>query len=445
MNSFRKTSCKILSLILALVFVTASLVSCMGESAYEIAVRNGFDGSEREWLDSLKGENGEDGKNGEDGTDGKDGENGTDGENGKDGLSSGSDAAKATAFAIRSAVSIFCTFEKYQYAGYGRDPIATEYSSAGAGVVYKFDKESGDAYIITNYHVVHDADSISSNGISEKIKLYLYGMHYEEMHIEAEFVGGSSTYDIALLKVEGSEMLKSANVKEITLANSDDVTEGSLALAIGNPESKGISVTSGIVSVNSEYVKMNSVVGSGTTEMRLMRIDTPVNHGNSGGGLFNENGHLVGIVNAKLESSDIENMGYAIPSNIVYAVAENIINNYENKNRSGVYKATVGIVIKMEESYSVYDEENEKTLIHEKVVVSEVSAGSAAEGKLKVGDVLVKISCADNVRDINRRFTAIDFILSLGEGDEVTFTVERDGVTVEEKLTLDASLFSRVA
>lgn len=441
MKSIKITSCRIISFLLVLVFALA-FVSCAGESAYDIAVRHGFDGSEREWLKSLKGENGMDGA---DGADGADGEDGTNGENGKDGLSSGGDASKATSHAIRSAVSVFCKFEKYQYAGYLRDPIVTEYSSAGAGVIYKLDKENGNAYIITNYHVVYDDNSISSNGISEQIELYLYGMQYEGMYMEAEFVGGSSTYDIAILKVEGNEILKSTDVKEVTLDNSDYVTEGTLALAIGNPESNGISVTSGIVSVNSEYVKMSAIVGSGTTEMRLMRIDTPVNHGNSGGGLFNESGHLIGIVNAKLESSDIENMGYAIPSNVVYAVSENVINNYENENRSGVYKATVGIVIKMEESTFVCDEESGKTYIREKVVVSEVSAGSAAEGVLKVGDILVKMSCGDDVREINRRFTAIDFILSLSEGDEVTFILERDGAPVEAKLKLDESLFARVA
>ena len=448
MKGFKISLKKMLSLLLVTVMLTFALASCAGESAYDIAVRNGFEGSEADWLESLKGENGKDGSDGKDGADGengKDGEDGKDGENGKDGISYGSDASMAASVAIRSAVSIFATFEQKQYAGQGREPIISEFSGSGAGVVYKLDKERGDAYIITNYHVVYDADCISENGISKKIELYLYGLHYNEMRIDATFIGGSMTHDLAVLKVEGSEVIKSANVTEITLANSDNVAAGELAVAIGNPESDGISVTSGVISVDSEYVKMKATSGVGNTEMRLMRIDTPVNHGNSGGGLFDKNGRLIGIVNAKLESSEIENIGYAIPSNIAYSVAENVISNYENKARSGVYKATLGVLLKAQDFCSVFDKENMKTVIQEKVTVSEVTRGSASDGKLLVGDVIIAVSCDGVSREVNRRFTVIDFILSLSEGDEVTFTVERGGEMLDVSIKLDSSLFTRVS
>ena len=442
---------KAVSLLLLISLIAVFLVSCEGESAYEIAVRNGFEGSEKEWLESLVGKDGSDGKDGKDGENGKDGINGADGqdgkdgEDGKDGVSADGDAASSAAVAIRSAVSIFCKFKKYQYVGYGKDPTVSEYTGNGAGVIYRLDKENGNAYVVTNYHVVYDRESISTDGISEDITLYLYGLQYKEMAIKATFVGGSATYDLAVLKIENSETLKSSSAIETVLVNSDDVAVGSLALAIGNPNSDGISVTSGVVSVDSETVKMDVGTGSGSVDMRLMRIDTPVNHGSSGGGLFDGKGRLIGVVNAKLESDGTENVGYAIPSNIVYAVSENVINNYEKASKSGLYKAVLGLMIKTDGVYSLYDPVSERTLIREEVVVSEITAGSASDGFLKVGDKLMAVSCDGVSREINRRFTASDFIMSLAEGSEVTFKVERDGEIKEIKITLDASVFSRVA
>ena len=445
---------KAVSTVILASFIALSLASCVGESAYEIAVRNGFEGSESEWLESLVGKNGtdgRDGKDGENGTDGKDGENGKDGQNGKDGedgkdgASSDGSAAASAASAIRTSVSIFCKFKKYQYVGIGKDPTVSEYTGNGAGVIYRLDKENGNAYIVTNYHVVYDSSSSSPNGISEDITLYLYGLQYKEMAINATFVGGSATYDLAVLKIENSDILKNSNATATELFNSDDVAVGTLAVAIGNPNSDGISVTSGIISVDSENVKMNMGTGSGSVEMRLMRMDTPVNHGSSGGGLFDGKGRLIGIVNAKLESSDVENIGYAIPANIVYAVSENVINNYERSSKSGMYKAVLGLMLKTDDVCSVYDEASDRILIRESVVVSQITAGSVADGTLKVGDKLISVSCNGISREINRRFTASEFVMSLGALDEVVFIVERDGATIEVKITLEESIFSRVS
>ncbi len=451
MNSFKKSVCKSLSVLLAALFLVGTLASCAGESAYDIAVRYGFEGDEEEWLDSLKGKDGkdgEDGKNGENGKDGlngQDGENGKDGKDGKDGLSLGNNASVASAIGLRSAVSVFSFFEKNEYAGYGREPKVTPYSSAGAGVFYKLDSKSGDAYIVTNYHVVYDKSSNTSDKISDDIKIYLYGQHYDEKAISAQYIGGSMNYDIAVLKVEKSEILKNADALPVVLADSDSVTAGSIAVAIGNPESGGISVTSGIVSVDSEYVDVSSPTGSGAIEMRVMRIDTPVNHGNSGGGLFDSSGRLIGIVNAKTEIEGVDDFGYAIPSNVVYAVTENIINNHEKANRSGLYKATVGIGIKVEDSSAVFDEEKMQTVIKETITVSEITEGSAAEGIFEVDDRLISVSCNGLTREVKRLFTSIDFILALSAGDEITFTVERNGEIITLSLVLKEASFSKVA
>jgi serine protease Do len=214
---------------------------------------------------------------------------------------------------------------------------------------------------------------------------------------------------------------------------------------VGNPESGGISVTSGIISVDSEYVDISSPKGVGSIEMRVMRIDTPVNHGNSGGGLFDSNGRLIGIVNAKSDIEDVDDIGYAIPSNVVYAAAENIRNNYEKEGRSGVYKATIGMGIKMESSAAVFDEEKMQVLIREEIFVSELTEGSLAEGVFEVGDKLISMSSGNLTREVRRLFTPIDFILSLSAGDEITFTVERGGEVIELKIVLAEEAFSKVA
>ena len=120
----------------------------------------------------------------------------------------------AASKALLSAVSISCTFRvtyTTTWPTYGT--YTSEVSSAGAGVIYQLDKEKGNAYIITNYHVVYnvDADTAATDGISTDIKLYLYGQEYADYAINAEYVGGSMNYDIAVLRVTGSEILMQSN------------------------------------------------------------------------------------------------------------------------------------------------------------------------------------------------------------------------------------------
>ena len=111
----------------------------------------------------------------------------------------------------------------------------------------------------------------------------------------------------------------------MSVFDSEMINVGESAIAIGNPEGNGFSTSLGIVSVDSEYIEMTGADGVTNVEFRVMRIDTAVNGGNSGGGLFNSKGELIGIVNAKIQSTTVENIAYAIPSNLAAAVADNII------------------------------------------------------------------------------------------------------------------------
>ena len=151
------------------------------------------------------------------GKDGSDGVNGEDGALVIDGYESVIDGyesviSAASAKGLRSAVSIVCNFKATVQQGGWRPGYGStttkEYSSAGSGVIYQLDKNEGDAFIITNYHVVYDASSNRENGISDDISVYLYGSATEERAIKATYVGGSIYYDIAVLRVEDSELLK---------------------------------------------------------------------------------------------------------------------------------------------------------------------------------------------------------------------------------------------
>ena len=122
--------------------------------------------------------------------------------------SDGSSIPATSAKGLRSAVGIVCNFQATIQQGGWRpgssNTTTQDYFSAGSGVIYQMDKTAGDAFIITNYHVVYDASSNTENGISDDISVYLYGSEIEEKAIEATYVGGSLYYDIAVYHVDTS-------------------------------------------------------------------------------------------------------------------------------------------------------------------------------------------------------------------------------------------------
>ena len=350
----------------------------------------------------------------------------------------------AASKAVLSAVSVYCKFEQTTQYRYGMS-WRTETSPvqlAGSGVIYRLDKEKGDAYVITNYHVVYYATADTANHISDDISLFLYGQEAEQYAIPATYIGGSATYDIAVLKVTGSDVLRESAARQAEFADSGDVAILDTAIAVGNPESNGLSATVGCVNVDSEYIEMLSADKSATVQMRLMRIDTPVNSGNSGGGLFNDRGEVIGIVNAKLEDGTVDNIGYAIPSNIARYVADNIIYYCDGTDRECVYRCLLGITVQVTASRAEYvtvsdDDRNVgRVKIVETVCVSEVQEGSLAGGVLQAGDEIRAIRIGDRAVEVTRMYQLIDFMLNARVGDEVIVTVVRGGNTMDLRLTI---------
>lgn len=407
-----------------------------GSSAYQVAVNNGFVGTEEEWLASLKG------KNGIDGTDGNDTltieeiftaakEKGFEG-NFLDFIAQylsiyniSIDNTAAVSKASLSAVSIFCS---------NTSTLAT-YTSAGSGIIYKLDG-NGSAYIITNYHVVYDKNAANNNYISRYIFVLLYGMENIDSAISASYVGGSMTYDIAVLRVENSATLKNSDSRAVTLASDNYVTVGQTAIAIGNPEAKGISATSGIVSVDSETIEMYGADDITRVAFRVMRVDTAINSGNSGGGLFNSDGELIGIVNAKIIDTSIENIGYAIPISTAISVAENIIVNCSSGAKTKMQRCLLGVTTIVESSKATYNAETLKTVISETIKVHEVGETALVKDKLQVGDILVSVLFRDKTYALSRSYVLVDLMLGAFVDETIVISLIRNNTPMEVSITL---------
>lgn len=406
-----------------------------GKSAYEIAVDHGFVGTEQEWLDSLKADNTSFSLDDLYESAQKNGYTGSYLDFLKEYLNASLDGTAMDNSAninraLLSVVSVFAEFTKTQiiYGPWGQSQETTSsYTSAGSGVIYE--KEGGDAYIVTNYHVVYDADS--NTGVSPDIYCYLYGMEPHRgpstNYIACTYVGGSLNYDLAVLKVTDSDILKSSDARAVQIADSNEIAVGEAAITIGNPAANGISVASGIVSVDSEYITMKGADKATSVTFRVMRTDASINEGNSGGGLFNAEGKLIGIVNAKMVTETVEGIGYAIPSTLAKYVVENIIDHCDGEENLKVKKALIGIEVSTYSSKSVYDEAAGIARIEEQVRVEKVTEGSIGQGVVKAGDIIVSLTIDGETHPITRRFQVVDLMLTVRSGDTVVLRVLRDG------------------
>ncbi len=442
----KKTTKTILSALCAATLLLGA--TACGTSAYEIAVQNGYKGTEKEWLATLQGKDGKDGKD----LTARDlyeqaleeGFTGTYIDFCRDVL--GVDVienndADTIASNVTSVVSIYCGFSQTVttggvggiigglIGGGGAPQQQTQYySSAGAGVIIDLDKNTGDALIVTNYHVIYDSDSNARGGISDSIYLYTYGAlnGFDPQNgdqvgdgMKATYVGGAMEYDIAVLSVSGSEYLKSSIATEAVFGDSDVVQPGEKVFAIGNPDGAGIAVTEGIISVESEYIEMTSLDSDTTLQYRVMRTDAAINSGNSGGALFNADGELIGITNAKNASSEVDNMGYALPISQVKNLVENI---KANRAYSGARVATLGIAVQVVKSRACYDEQM-RLRIEEEFEVKQVNMG-AAGNKLKIGDKIKGICINDGEWvTFTRQYQLIDQLLCVRKDDSVQLKV----------------------
>lgn len=332
--------------------------------------------------------------------------------------------------ALNSVVSINCVFN-YSYSsifGSSTDQSA----SAGSGVIIQMseeDKANGNCLIVTNYHVVYDADSSDSKGISQDIRVYLYGLENSSRNkIEAKYIGGSMAHDIAVLKVTGSEILKNSNAVQCEISP-NSVVVGQEVFAIGNPEGDGISVTKGICSVESEQIDMTLSDNLTEGTFRVIRIDAPVNPGNSGGGLFDSNGQLIGIVNAKLIDDTIDCIGYAISKEVSLAVVDKIVKTCDGQNNLTPKFAKLGLSCIAYSYETYYDYDTCSIKIREHIVVSEVAKGGIAEtlgeNGFKSKDLIVSAKYNGKEYKFEKMDDLSNFLLLLDENAVIDIMVKR--------------------
>ena len=296
------------------------------------------------------------------------------------------------------------------------DPSASQkLAGEGSGVIYKIDGDS--AYLVTNNHVVENADSL-------KVKLA------DGTTEDGELVGRDAVSDLAVVKIS-SKNVKSA----IKFADSDATKVGSIAIAIGSPLGSKFSnsVTQGIISGQSRIVPMDlNKDGQADIETTLIQTSAAINPGNSGGALLNKDGDLVGINSSKFSNVDVEGMGFAIPSKEV----QRVIAQLEKDGK--VTRPFIGISqndlanITSRSKTEILKLKSDQT---DGVVVTDTVKGSPAEtAGLKKYDVITKIGDKEikNILELRRGLYAYNV------GDKVELTVLREGKETKVQVTLDA-------
>ena len=267
---------------------------------------------------------------------------------------------------------------------------------AGSGVII-----SEDGYIVTNHHVV--------DGTNKLTVTLRDGTSYD-----AQLIGSDAENDIALIKINATGLTAA------TFGNSNDLVVGDYVVAIGNPlGTLGGTVTDGIISALAREVTIEG------QKMTLLQTNAQISPGNSGGGLFNANGDLVGIVNAKDSATEVEGIAFAIPVN-------NVVNIIKDLKDYGYVtgKISTGMQFVDINSYGSAFYYNVNQL---GVYVLSVDSGSNAE---KAGFTSGDLITAVNGTEVS---TAADIDKALENskvGDTVTFTVSRRGQSTDIKLTL---------
>ena len=275
----------------------------------------------------------------------------------------------------------------------------TTAAAAGSGFIL-----TQDGYILTNYHVVENSNSITVTT-------------YDGTAYDAQLIGYDESNDIAVLKVDATDLTP------VVLGDSDTLNVGDTVVAIGNPLGElTFSLTTGAVSALNRPVTFST----GTT-MNLIQTDCAINSGNSGGALFNLYGEVIGITNAKYSSSSssseasIDNIGFAIPIDQVRSIFESIITN------GYIVKPYIGVTVS-----NVSSESQSYGLPQGAAVRSVTENGPAAEAGLQENDIITTV----NGETITGSNDLVKLVTSSSAGDTLELTVYRQGQTLTLTLTV---------
>lgn len=264
------------------------------------------------------------------------------------------DVSAIVAEAMPSIVAVSTIVQQTGQDMFGRT-YSNESNGAGSGII--FSEADGVLYILTNYHVIEGSSSI---GITFD----------DDTEAQATIKGYDSNADIAVLEVDMSQLSEEtkSSIKVAVLGDSDSLSVGEGAIAIGNALGYGQSTTAGVISAVEREVELTD-----GAVMTFIQTDAAINPGNSGGALLNTRGEVIGINTVKYSDTSVEGMGYAIPINTAMEAVEKILSG-ETVNKTDEDTAYLGI------SGGTVDEETSNRYGYPiGVYVTNVASGSAAE------------------------------------------------------------------
>jgi len=308
---------------------------------------------------------------------------------------------------LKSSV-VAITNESVQQSMFGM----TTNESTGSGVI--FDISSEHVYILTNNHVIENANTLTVS-------------FFGNQTFEAQVIGADPDTDLAVITIDKS-VLPDHYMDQITpviLGDSDDIAVGETAIAIGNPLGYNYTVTVGVISA------VNRFVSSDLNALSLIQTDAAINPGNSGGALVNTKGQLIGINTIKISDTSVEGIGFGIPINSALPVLEELIDKgYVSKPFIGIYGRDLP-----RETAKSYG-------IQQGVVISDfVPHGPAIESDLVLYDMIIEINgvTVENMNDLTSEIGKYD----IGDTIQVTVIREIEGDFV--KRTVDLTVGDRYA
>ena len=302
------------------------------------------------------------------------------------------------------------------YGGYAPSQ-EEEVEGSGSGII--IGKNDEELLIATNYHVVEGADTLSVSFIDNN-------------SYEGTVKGYEENKDLAVVSIPLEEISDDTmdQISIATIGSSDDLVVGEQVIAIGNALGYGQSVTTGIVSAKNR--KMDSTSGSFSSDeddnrngVNLLQTDAAINPGNSGGALLNMKGEVVGINSAKLASTEVEGMGYAIAVSDVSDILENLMNEEPREKLDEGENGVLGI------SGRTVSEEGQVYGIPQGVFVGEVTEGGPAEeAGIKVNSIITEFA-GKSVVSIDQ---LVNYLQYYEPGEEVEVVLQvPDGESYTEK------------
>lgn len=312
------------------------------------------------------------------------------------------DMVEASSKAIVGIVNL-----QEQTSRYSTDTSAVE-AGSGSGVIFKV--TGNEAYIVTNNHVIEGASEI-------EVSLY------NGEKASAQLIGADALTDLAVLKIDSKDVEGT-----LDFGDSSTLRAGEEVLAIGNPLGLEFSrtVTQGIVSATDRTIDVTT--SAGEWELNVIQTDAAINPGNSGGALLNSSGQVIGINSLKISEDGVEGLGFAIPSNDVVPIVNQLIESGQ------ISRPYMGVSLAgLEELPQMYLQEVPETVTEGAMVMQIDSSSAAAKAGLAVGDVIVTI---DDVKVTNSNDLRKYLYNDLSVGDEITLKVYSKGQEKTVTMTL---------